>query len=273
MTVTNVSAPYRSAWVLLGLCSLGAGGCLLVTSLSGFDDGPRDVPDARSDRDADPIVQDATTDVPSVDARAVVPITFRQANATSDSNSVSSLSTAFNGAVTARGAIIVCLILGSQSTLSQITDTRGNTYATVLGPWDTFGGYRSYIALAQDVGGGPDTVSAQVSPATTMELYVHEYAGLATSGAFDKSSSRNGSSSTTDGMESGFVTTSFDQELIFGFAVTNTAALGTGFNLRSSFNNNVIEDKVVTTKGSYQATATMTAGTAWAMMVATFRGQ
>jgi hypothetical protein len=102
---------------------------------------------------------------------------------------------------------------------------------------------------------------------------VHEYAGIATSSAFDRASSANGATAAQDGMNSGSVTTTWPRELVFGFAETGTAAPGTGFTARSLYGDNVTEDRVVEAIGSYHATATMVGGSEWSMMVATFKGR
>jgi hypothetical protein len=155
------------------------------------------------------------------------------------------------------------------------TDSEGDRYTIVLrSSANASGNDRAYIAAADDVAGGATSVTAQLSAPAETELYIHEYAGLASSGSFDVASANTGpTSSTTDGLTSGVATTHADNELIFGCGFTLMAKAGTGFDQRSSYNNNVTEDEIGPIAGPYQATATSTNGGPWTMMMATFRGQ
>ena len=78
------------------------------------------------------------------------------------------------------------------------------------------------------------------------------------------------STGTTALMESGFVTTTGPNDLVFGFGVTGAATVGAGFTLRSSFNSNVTEDQIAANAGQHEATARTQASTGWIMLVAAF---
>jgi len=112
-------------------------------------------------------------------------------------------------------------------------------------------------------------VTFTTAPTTFSEIYIHEYAGLL---AFDAGAASPGNSSATDGMASGNAETHYANELLFGYGVTGSAAAGTNFTTRSSFHSNITEDQIVSTAGVYQATATMTSGTGWTMLLGAFRG-
>jgi hypothetical protein len=265
--------------------------CSALTSFDGFTGGvsgsadAQVVPDAMGARDG---TDGAASDVrfgddassadrgPVADSGGVAPIAFVQSGET-DRASNGIVSFPFGKDVTAHDAIIVSVSVYSTSvTLSSVRDTVGNAYMTVMGPLDG-NGTRHYIALALDIAAGPDTVTATLSanPAAYLALHIHEYSGLAASGAFDVGSFNTGTSTATDGMQSGSKTTTADHELIFGYAISlGSMAPGTGFTARTGFETgDITEDEFVTTRGSYQATATMTSGSAWEMLMATFKAQ
>jgi hypothetical protein len=203
------------------------------------------------------------------------PIEFVQAGAT-DAIAAPTANVSFPAAVSAHSAIVVGINYDlTSAAVTLISDTLGSTYDVVMGPIDGTTG-RYYIAVALDVVGGPGTVTiARDGGATSyFQVYVHEYSGLARSAAFDVSAWRSGTSSATDGVRSGRATTTFPRELIFGFATFSSGGrAGTGYRQRSSFNANVTEDKIAANEGGYETTATMTSGSQWTMLMATFRGQ
>jgi hypothetical protein len=211
-----------------------------------------------------------------LDATVPTQISFVQAAATSAATVA--IPVAFANPVASHHTIIVSLDFDSVTqTMLPVTDSLNNTYVTVVGPVDDLvptHPVRSYIAYATDIEGGSDVVTVTLTgaPATVTELYIQEYAGLASANAFDAHASATGTSTAVNGIASGHATTTSGPELIFAFVETGTAVAGTGFATRSAFNANLTEDEVVTLPGSYQATATMAAGTSWAILMATFRG-
>jgi hypothetical protein len=131
------------------------------------------------------------------------------------------------------------------------------------------------VVLAEDIAGGPDAVTVTLSGpfGALIEVYLHEYAGFAASNAFDVSTFNSGlATAAIDGIQSGPLTTTSDNELLFGFTVTGSAEAGTGFTPRSRFHGNLTEDKLLGTRGTYEATATMVGGKGWSMTATTFRG-
>jgi hypothetical protein len=204
-----------------------------------------------------------------------VPI-LAKAQGASDSSMmmVASSTTPLDQDVLAHDAIIVAFNIDGALTPSQVTDTLGNSYAKVVGPAVAYG-TNSYIYVAADIAGGADSVTVTLSGVAMhyFEVFVQEYSGLATSNPFDKGSSSSGTSLAVDGMVSGFVTTTFPYELIFAYGWDGIAVAGTGFTQTSNFEDDLTEGRVVTSIGMYQATATMTQGMEWQLVMATFRGQ
>ena len=100
-------------------------------------------------------------------------------------------------------------------------------------------------------------------------VYLHEYSGLANVSPVDVSASAAGSSAS---MSSGAVTTTQANDLLFaaGASADTVTTAGTGFTTRLTGFENLTEDRVATTTGSYAGTATQNA-TAWAMQLVAFR--
>jgi hypothetical protein len=267
--------------LLLASASVAGSSCSLLVDTDGLSGGPVGDSDASSNTEAgsppSPSQDGGQGDVTqAADSAPPAPdIAFVQARE-NDSPTALNLSTTFGSDVRAHSAIIVCISIYTLAvSVSAISDSLGNSYTTVVGPFDG-NGTRHYIAVALDVAGGPDTVTVTVNgnPSPYLGLHIHEYAGLARQGAFDVGSAAAGTSSAVDGMASGAKATTADHELIFGYGVSSdTAYPGTGFTARSGFSTgDVTEDKVVSVQGTYQATATMVSGTNWEMLMATFKG-
>lgn len=196
------------------------------------------------------------------------PVAFGQVNAV-QVFSAGSASVAFLSPLMAHDAVVAC-VFASASTVNGVSDSQNNTYTPVLGPVPlmTTPSGNLYLYMALDVVGGADTVTVAadtISP--ELLVYIHEYSNVA---GVDVAASGMGgdSTGTTDGITSGLVDTHYENELIFGFATTGTALPGTGFFARSNLAQNVTEDRTVRSPGRYAATATMTAGDGWTILMA-----
>jgi hypothetical protein len=185
-------------------------------------------------------------------------------------------STAFTNSNTAGDLIVVVASWGNNlnATVS-ISDTLGNTYVSALGPVN-FGALppnaRQQIFYAKNIKGGANTVTAtqNVGSNNFFQLFIFEYSGADTISPLDAVSSATSNSGTA--MDSGSAITTYPNELIFGAGNIANAISdpGAGFVNRSNFEGTLMEDKFVATASSYKATATGD-GTAWVMMMATFR--
>ena len=242
-------------------CDFGRAPPTCVTQLG--DAGPRDAP---ADSRIDSPVRDAPSDAPA----AVVPIAYVQSTTSKPSVAVTTLALA--NPVAVHDAIIVCLNFPSSNAavLSSITDTLGNSYLVVVGPVNAAGDLH-YVAVAANSAAGADTLTVTLSatPASGADLFMLEYSGLAFLNPFDVTANSNGNGTA---MSSGPATTTKGHELVLGYAEAPSASVGAGFTLRSNNTGNIVEDNVVTTTGSYDATATTTTG-AWTMIMATFKGR
>ena len=203
--------------------------------------------------------------------------THVQTKSVTTSGSITTISVTLNSPSTANHLIVVHVTWDKQNRdVSSVTDTK-NTYHLVPGSTMNFGQgtnkYRSalYYAYAINVTPGPLTIKATLDGANQnfAEIYASEYAGiLTTADPLDKTST---TADNTTPITSGNVTTTEENELIYGVAIGATDPLGggTGFTVRSTAQSNIVEDKIGTTTGSYSAK--FTGANYWIATVATFK--
>jgi hypothetical protein len=167
--------------------------------------------------------------------------------------------------------IVVALRCGADAGLA-VVDNAGNAYTVAVGPTAGVGGLSPVvveIAYAWGIDAGPIPLELTVSCPADLEAHVLEYAGLGPGDPFDQASVA--SSATTTILNSGPVTTTAPDEVLIGWGYSlGLAAPGSGFVARDLFNGNLVEDQVVSSVGSYSATASATDPT-WVMQLATFK--
>ena len=154
-----------------------------------------------------------------------------------------------------------------------ISDTLGNTWISAIGPfrWVTDKGGVAQIFYVANSSKGTDTITVtpSVGNANFLDVYIHEYSGLALNSPLDVTASNFGTGTT---LSSGTATTTAPNELIFGYSlVANSAVAGAGFTARETLDGNVSEDEVVNASGSYSATFSQPAGGDWITLMATFK--
>jgi len=169
------------------------------------------------------------------------------------------------------------LAIGWQNATSDITsiiDSTGNTYhpvATARG-----NGLSQAIYYARNIKAataGANTVPVTFNAATPfIDIRATEYSGLDPANPLDVFHSASGTSTTPN---SGSVTTTAAQEVIFGAGTTigKFSAAGTGFTSRiiTTPDGNIAEDRFVTVTGSYSAAGTLSGSAAWVMQVIALR--
>jgi hypothetical protein len=197
-------------------------------------------------------------------------ISFVQVKSTVATSS-SAVTITMPAAQTAGNLNVVAVMWGdTTSTVSSVTDSKGNVYALALGPTKATG-LTSAIYYAKNIAAGSNTVTVTFNqPASFPNVNVMEYSGLSTTSPLDVASGATGSGTSAS---SGSVTTTSANELIIGAGnpTSTFTAAGTGFSNRiiNSFGG-ISEDKVVSSTGSYNATATLTSGT-WVMQMVAFK--
>src|SRR6266699_2026123 len=162
------------------------------------------------------------------------------------------------------------------ATVSSVTDKSGNAYTLAVGP-TAFTGIVSqsiyYAKNIQSATAGANIVTVTFSPAAAYpDIRILEYSGADPNSPVDVTTAAAGSSTTTN---SGPATTTNATDLIFGASMvaTFTTGPGTGFTQRllTSPNGDIAEDRVVTTTGSYSATAPLSSAGGWIMQMVAFR--
>src|SRR6202040_1334983 len=173
---------------------------------------------------------------------------------------------------TAGNLNLVAVMWGeTTSTVSAVTDSKGNVYTLAVGPTQGTG-LTSAIYYARKIAGGSNTLTVTFNrTAAYPNVNALEYSGLDAASPLDVGAGAVGNGTTGN---SGSKTTTSANELIVGVGNPSTVFTGpgTGFSNRmiNAFGG-IAEDKIVNSTGSYNATATLTSG-AWVMQMAAFRG-
>jgi hypothetical protein len=159
------------------------------------------------------------------------------------------------------------------STVSSVSDSRGNTY-TQAGTTVTGTGLRQAIYYARNIAGGSNTVTVGFNQAAAfVDVRILEYSGLDPTSPLDVTAGAAGTSSSPN---SGAATTTAANELIFGAGITSGGftGAGTGFSSRIiTADGDIAEDKVVSSTGSNSAAAPLSRTSYWVMQMATFKAK
>ena len=201
------------------------------------------------------------------------PITFVQVAAATPQTPSSTVSVTYPSSQTLGHLNIV--VVGWNDTTSSITsvsDTRGNSYILAVGP-TTASGARQSIYYAKNITGGSNTVTATFNQAAAaVDMRVLEYSGLSLTNPLDVTAAATGSSTTAN---SGVATTTAANELIFAAdtIATGTPGPGAGFTTRiiTKPDSDIAEDRIVSTAGAYSATAPVSPSGYWVMQMVTFK--
>jgi glucose/arabinose dehydrogenase/PKD repeat protein len=214
--------------------------------------------------------------VPSTDASYTanftathLPPTFVQA--TSNEISAGTMSAATFPQVNTTGNLIVAFAIWNNGGTATVTDSNGNAYAAATARTTWGSGWSAQTFYAKNITGGANTVTATFGTSITSFgiVYIHEYSGLDATSPVDVTASATG---TTAAMSSGPATTTNASDLLFGAAASSATvtAPGVGYTSRSLDFGNLTEDRMVTTTGSYTATATQNSN-AWVMQLVAFK--
>ena len=208
-------------------------------------------------------------------ASAAIPITFVQVNAATPQTNQSAVTVPYTNAQTAGDTNVLAIGWNNTtSTITSVVDSAGNTYRLAV-PKAAATGLSQAIWYASNIkasAAGANTVTVTFSGATPyVDIRALEYGGLDPVNPFDVGASASGSSTSAN---SGTVTTTGANELIFGAGITGGifSAAGTSFTNRIiSYDGDIAEDRVVATAGGYSAGATLSPSAGWVMQVAAFK--
>ena len=202
-------------------------------------------------------------------------ISFAQLASATPQSPVSTVSVTYPAAQAAGDLNVV--VVGwndTTSTVASIRDTAGNTYALAVGP--TRGTNLSQsIYYAPNIKGGSNTVTVTFNQAAVyVDVRILEYSGLAATLPLDVASGASGSGSPAN---SGSATTTSGNDLIVGADTVQTGNSGPGAGFIARIitlpDSDLVEDRIVTSTGTYNATGPLTSGGAWVMQMAAFRSQ
>ena len=216
----------------------------------------------------------------SATASAVTPaapaVAFVQTNAATPQSTTATVAVPFAGAQTAGNLNVVVVGWNASSGQVQtVTDTSGNTYALAVGPTVKLGfGSQSiyYAANIRAAAAGANTVTVTFAAGVPYaDIRIAEYSGVVGSNPVDVVAAGSGNSALGD---SGAVTTTNASDLIVGANLVSslTTGAGAGFTSRiiSTPDGDILEDRIVTATGSYNATAPLSSG-AWIMQLVAFK--
>lgn len=202
----------------------------------------------------------------NVDAVAASPPAFVQM-AEGNADSLSTTTVTFAGNVTSGNLIVVAI--DALTDLVSVTDSRGDIYVTTepLAP-----SWRTYLGYAVVATTGPATVTATLSaPSAGYNLRACEYTNTAPINPVTMVGGANGTTVGLDAARTNVVTIEPNQ-LVFAFATfIADGSGGTGFTVRSTFDGDIVEERIVVVPGSLDAVATPS--TDWAISAMAIRGR
>lgn len=171
-------------------------------------------------------------------------------------NSASARTLQFDSNVTINDLLIVAVAIYANNVTVTVSDTQVNSWSQVGGyeviPFDTNARLAIFYAVANSTDSSPNTITVTPSASAFLTLGIHEYSGNDTASPLDGSNQGDGTGSS---MDSGSITVSAANELLFGAFTTveniYTTTAGSGFTLRADLNASNMplstEDQIVST--------------------------
>lgn len=223
---------------------------------------------APSTSDALPQLADTPADTPSV------AISYVQRTETSDSVTSSTVTTPPFARGTTAGNAIICAFdtSGVAPVVTSITDTAGNPYVRGAGPFVNSAAWTDEVWYAVGITAAVALVVSATfnAPSSRKNLTCHEYAGIRAAAALDTVATMTFVGGGTQVL--GPVVTDTAPELAFSmFSTAGTLSPGVGFTTRSTIDDDLYQDQIVTASGSQTATASCS--TDCQGIVLWFRGQ
>ncbi len=161
--------------------------------------------------------------------------------------------------------------------VTSVTDSVGNVYALAVGPTKNQSSLTQSIYYATSIVGaaaGANTVTVRFNVAAQYaDVRVLEYSGVDRVNPVDVTAASIGTSSSAT---SGTATTTNANDLLVGanMVYTGNTGAGSGFTSRviTVPDGDIVEDRIVSTVGSYSATAPLSSSGPWVMQMVAFRG-
>ena len=209
--------------------------------------------------------------------RADAAIGFVQSNSATPQGAVTTVTITYSLAQgTGNLNVVVVGWNDSTATISGVSDSSGNSYLVAAAPVVQSGTASQAIYYAKNIGGaaaGTNTVTVTFATAAQApDVRIAEYSGLDTVNPLDGSAGAQGNTSATS--DSGALTTTNANDLLVGANLVQavTTGAGAGFSSRGiTADGDILEDRTVTSTGSYNATAALDKIQPWIMQVVAFR--
>src|SRR5262245_29490182 len=203
-------------------------------------------------------------------------IAFVQLNYATPQTDSTTVAVPFTAAQSAGNLNVVVVGWNDTTAVVQsVVDSRGNVYTRAVGPTARAGSATQSIYYAANIVAAPangNTVTVTFAPAAIFaDVRIAEYRGIDPVNPVDVVAGTNGSSALSD---SGAVTTTSANALLVGANMVQNSTTGPGAAFTSRVITNpdsdILEDRIVTATGSYNATAPVASGW-WIMQMVAFR--
>jgi methionine-rich copper-binding protein CopC len=196
-----------------------------------------------------------------------------------EGSSVASVSKAFASPNTAGNLLIVFVRMSTTTQTVTVSDTAGNSYSQAVSQVQSSDGHQIHLFYAANIQGGANSVSAAFSGTNSHPwLAIYEYSGLSATNPLDKTAAAQGSSNAPS--SGATAATSSANELVFSgvglpSSTSITVTAGSAYVLaqqdaKSGGSRAATEGAMVSTAGAYTGNFTLSAGTTWSAVVASF---
>ncbi len=162
----------------------------------------------------------------------------------------------------------------STTTITSVTDSSGNTYTLGAGPTQITATGTTAIYYAKNIAsaaaGNTVTVHLSNSSVGFPEVMLAEYSGVDVSSPVDVAVGTSGNSTTAS---TGSFTTTNANDVILTWTYTQTSVIGvsSGFTLELISNDNLVQDRLTTSAGSYSASVPIDPSGWWIMDAVAFK--
>ena len=189
-------------------------------------------------------------------------IALVQVTAGAASGTASTFSLAFPNNTVAGNLIVVGFDFNTNA-FSSITDSQGNTLTEVASQLTCPGSLLSRVYYASNIKGGADTITINLSANSSwIEVYLTEYSGVNQANPID---AQAGATGNAGAVSSGTAATTAAGDLIYGYCISGTCKVGSGFTVLSRLDSNLLEEETAGSPGPYAATGTANGG--WTMQM------
>jgi hypothetical protein len=210
-------------------------------------------------------------------AQTPAPINFIQGNYSVPQTPQATVTVAYPAAQSAGNINLV--VVGwndAKATVTSVSDSKGNSYTRAVGPTVRANRATQSIYFAPNISAAAansNIVTVRFSVAASFpDIRILEYSGLDPVSPLVGGVGATGSSTTTN---SGSLTTTVPNVLLVGANVVANLTTGPGAGFTSRMitdpNSDIVEDRVVTTIGSYSATAPQSPSGYWVMQMVAFK--